>query len=172
MDQAIEQEGQQGFEAVYSEFVGRLRCVAISRGVPPSEAEELVHDVFFTFLVQQPNVRLVERYLVAGVCNASRDYWRRKGTEAAGQDFVANLKQGDAATVEDEVAFRTTVSVMLAQLSGRCRDTFRRFYLDGESAAQIAVALNTTEAYVWQMLHACRKRARKIYGTITKPLPS
>ena len=58
---------------------------------------------------------------------------------------------------------------MLTQLGTNCRDLLRRAYLDDQSAATIAEEMDTTPGAIRVRLYNCRKRAQKIYQSITRP---
>src|SRR5437588_10186366 len=72
------------FEMMYATYVPLLRRIAVRKfGIPRSDAEALVHDVFATYLANPTNVRNVHTYLIGAICNASRQYRRRDATERA-----------------------------------------------------------------------------------------
>ena len=50
-------------------------------------------------------------------------------------------------------------------------ETLRRYYLDEENPRDIAEHLDTSAAYVMQLLSNCRKRAREIYCRLTRAQP-
>src|SRR5206468_2849867 len=56
-----------------------LRAIARSKfGVPDADVDDLVHDVFTTFLTSPARIKDLRAYLIGGICNASREYWRRQ----------------------------------------------------------------------------------------------
>ncbi|HEV8436075.1 MAG TPA: helix-turn-helix domain-containing protein [Thermoanaerobaculia bacterium] len=67
-------------ERVYLEHSPLLRRVAVRKfGIPPSDADTLVHDVFAAYIANPGAVRSdLRAYLIAAICNASRNYWRSK----------------------------------------------------------------------------------------------
>src|SRR5690349_5525680 len=66
------------FEDLYRTFHPLLRAIAMRNfGVPRADAENLVHDVFLTYLSNPSNVRDLRPYLIGAICNASRQYRRR-----------------------------------------------------------------------------------------------
>lgn len=151
---------------LYLEFAPLLRHIAIRRfGVPSEDADALVHDVFATYLADPTHVAAVRRYLVGGICNASRQYWRRR-------DRYVDLDEADAVAViddrmDDKTATRLDVARALSRIGPRCREALRRHYLDGESTATIAAELDTTRTNVNYLLHVCRKRARAALEHLT-----
>lgn len=152
------------FEDLYLRLAPLLRKIAIRRfGVPPADADTLVHDVFATYIAASSDVNAIEPYLIGAICNASRHYHRR--VDAAKALFCGETPcaatPGDA--IVDEVERKIILSRMLARVGGRCRDLFQRYYVTGESTKTIADALQFKPATVLTFLHQCRKRALSAY---------
>jgi RNA polymerase sigma factor (sigma-70 family) len=154
------------FEEIYLEHAPLMRRLAVRRfGIPQSEAETLVHDVFATYLVQAASVRQVTPYLVGAICNASRQYLRKSTRET----LLFCGEEPCAATPDDEttreVHRRLLLSRALARIGRRCRELLRRYYLDNEATASLADSMNTTPGSLYVHVHNCVKRAREICGT-------
>lgn len=159
-----------GVGSLYMEHGPFLRRVAIRKfDVPPVDAEELVNDVFINYLTRWEHVRSdVRAYLVAGICNASRNYWRSKRSEGrvfADRD-LSSVPAEDPSL--DGLALNLVMASTLARLRERCREALRRYYFDGQDSADIAIAMQTSRSNVNYLMHVCRKRARAIYETITR----
>lgn len=158
---------------LYLEYAPLLRRVAVRKfAIPPAEAEALVHDVFINYLVTPRRVtdRHLRAYLVASICNASRNYWRSRHTEA--RVFAPGACDVSRAASLDDLAEglarNLTVASTLAKLGARCRELLSRYYLRGETTPAVAAAMNTTASNVNYLMHVCRKRARAIYEQITR----
>lgn len=152
------------FESIYASYAPLLRRIAIFKfRVSRADADALVHDVFATYLANPSNVRDLHRYLIGGICNASRQYLRRDASERAlfCDSTVCGATPGDE--MVDGVIRTLVINGTLARLGTSCRDTLRRFYLAGETALAIAESRNTSTNYIFRLLHFCRKRARAIY---------
>jgi RNA polymerase sigma factor (sigma-70 family) len=145
-----------------------LRNVAIRKfRIPGDDASVLVQDIFVGYLTRPDTIRDPRAYLIGAVCNASRNYWRSRQHELAiegNQRLEETPCQPEAEQWEMRLALRAT----LARLGKRCRETLRRYYLAGESTADIAAAYDTTTDYVLHVLHRCRLQAREIYRTLTE----
>lgn len=158
-------------DQAYVEHAPVLRRVAIAKfGIPTSEADGLVHDVFMTYLTNPANVRGdLRKYLIGGICNASRNYWRIKRAE---DRMFANVDDAHGAdfdeSVLDGLAANLMVAATLARVGPRCREALRRYYLMGDATPAIAAALSTSPGNVNYIMHVCRKRAREIYEAITR----
>ena len=153
-------------EGLYLEHAPVMRRIAIRKfGVPPADADTLVHDVFVNYLMMTRAIRAdLRTYLIGAICNACRNYWRSQRTE--GRVF----SDADVATIDvaadkmlDGLEDHLTVASILAGLGERCREVLRRYYLEGEDTATIAAAMDTTSSNVNYMMHICRKRAREAY---------
>lgn len=160
-------------ERVYLEHSPLLRRIAVRKfGVPAADADTLVHDVFAAYIANPGAVRSdLRAYLIAAICNASRNYWRSK--EMQERFFVATDEPREDSSVADESFFEglslhLVMGATLARLGQRCRDVLRRFYFEGESAGSIAEALETSSGNVHYILHVCRKKARFIYEELTR----
>lgn len=156
-----EEMSESTVDALYLEYAPFLRRYAMRRfGVPREDVDSLVHDVFATYLTDPTSIRSIRPYLVGGICNASRQYWRRRDREV-----VAFAEPADEPVDEqtlDRIAMRLDLGIALSRIGRRCREALRRYYLDGESTVVIAEKMATTPANVNYLVHVCRKRARAV----------
>lgn len=157
------------FEVIYTAYAPLLWKIAMRKfGIPRSDAEALVHDVFATYLANPANVRNLRPYLIGAICNAARQYLRR---DAAERELFCG-EPVCAATPDDEliegVIRSITLRVTLAQLGPSCQETLRRFYLTGETAPMIAESRKTSANYILRLLNYCRNRARAAYQAMSK----
>ena len=150
------------FDALYAAYRPLLRKIAIRKfGVAVSDAEDLVQDVFATYLANPTNVRDLHPYLIGAICNASRQFQRRSESSPFCPSSAC------AATPDDElidgVVRNVVIAATLSRLGARCRETLERFYLNGETAVSIAESRDTSAGYMWRLLNYCRNRAQAIY---------
>ena len=154
---------------IYGEHAPLLRALARGRfRIPLSDVDALVHDVFATFFTNPSVVRNVRPYLVGGICNAAREYWRRRQRDEA---IFVDVSPEEVVTEEilQSLTVTLTLNAMLAQLNQRCRDILRAYYLDREPTAAIAAAMDTSPGNVLYLLHNCRKKARAITRKSERP---
>ncbi|HUP60005.1 MAG TPA: sigma-70 family RNA polymerase sigma factor [Thermoanaerobaculia bacterium] len=160
-------------EILYNKHRSLLLYVAARKfRVPESEAENLVQEVFYSFLQsvskeESTKIENVRAWLVAAMCNASRHFWRASGrTESLPEDFQDRC---DPSTngLADQFAIRITVRQALQYLQPRCRETLRLHYFEGRSAGDVARELETTNRYAEKLIHNCLKHVREIYLKIT-----
>jgi RNA polymerase sigma factor (sigma-70 family) len=168
MEAGPRDEAEQSLEEIYRDLAALLQRIAIQRfQIPSDDAETLVHDVFATYLTQRPNVRTVRGYLIGGICNASRRYWRERRL-ADGMFTPLDEERGSATDFVDRVSIHVALGATLARLGSRCRETLRRYYLEGQTTHEIAAAMKTSTSNVLKILHDCRKAAREVYLSITR----
>lgn len=150
------------FEQLYATYFPLLRRIAARKfSVPLAEVDPLVHDVFATYLTHPERVREVRSYLIGGICNAARTYWRRSDAERRVfcDDAPCEAIADDAAI--GSLARRMDLRAVLGQLGDSCRETLYRFYVRGESAIDIAASRGTTASSICQLLSYCRRSARE-----------
>jgi RNA polymerase sigma factor (sigma-70 family) len=160
-------------ESVYLENAPLLRRVAVHKfGIPKPDAETLVHDVFAAYIANPGAVRAnLRAYLIAAICNASRNYWRshhlRERFFAPPDDKETDAFPPDE-TFFEGLSLHLVIAATLARLGERCRDVLRRYYFEGEDSGSIALSLDTSPGNVNYVMHRCRKKARRIYEELTK----
>lgn len=167
-----EASAAQMLETLYREHAPLLCAVARHRyRIPPEDVEALVHDIFASILERRPQVNDMRAFLLGATRNAARYYWRKRRHEAP------LLTEHDE-TEDDRVSARferwlinLSLGATLAQLGPKCREALRRYYLLGQKPCEIAEHLDTSTAYVMQLLSKCRKRAKEIYCRITRARP-
>lgn len=161
---SIADEAANDFDTIYDEHAPLLRAIARRKfNIPDADIDSLVHDVFASFLTSVSRVRDARPYLVGGICNACRNYWRRRERD----DSLFVEIDENAACDEDiqrDVSRTLTLNAALARVGDRCRNVLQRYYLESESTATIAEAIGTTPGNVLYILHTCRKRARAFLG--------
>ena len=151
------------FESLYIEYGLLLRTIAMRRyHVPPDDAEALVHDIFAAYLERSGYVRDAKGWLIGAIGNASNNYIRKRKPEARLlPEHEEAVDTGAEARLERWMR-NVTISAMLSRLGDKCRETLRRYYLGEETKEAIAEHLDTSPAYVLQLLVTCRKRAQEI----------
>lgn len=155
-------------EALYIEHRNLLLYVACRKfRVPDSDAENLIQEVFLSFMQTGTKIENVRAWLVAAMCNASRHYWRSSGrTESLPEDFHDHcdpVSQGLA----EQYTMKMTVRQALDYLQPRCKETLWLHYFEGRSAGDVARELETTNRYAEKLIHNCLKRVREIYMNLT-----
>ena len=155
-------------EALYLEHRSLLFYVASRKfRIPESDSENLIQEVFLSFLQTGTKIENVRAWLVAAICNASRHYWRSQGrTESLPDDYNDQCDPGSK-RLADTVATQMTVRQAMQYLSPKCRETLWLHYFEGRSAGDVARELETTNRYAEKLIHNCLKRVREIYMNIT-----
>lgn len=153
--------------ALYLEHRRLLLHVAINKfRVPDADAENLLQDVFVSFLQSGRRVENVRAWLVAAVCNASRHYWRMHSRTEQLPENVVERADPCSQHLAEQVALRMTVKQALGYLPQRCRETLHLHYFEGRSASDVANVLETTSRYAEKLIHNCLQRVRETYRRI------
>ena len=135
--------------------------------VPESEAENLIQEVFLSYLQAGTRIENAKAWLVAAMCNASRHYWRAQGRTESLPDDYGERCDPSSNGVADRVAQELTLHQALDYLQPRCRQTLYLHYFEGRSAGDVAREMETTNRYAEKLIHNCLKRVREIYLSIT-----
>lgn len=155
-------------EALYIEHRNLLLYVACRKfRIPDCDAENLVQEVFLSFMGTGTEIANVRAWLVAAMCNASRHYWRSQGRIESLPENINDHCDPDSHGLADQFAMRMTVRQALDYLQPRCRETLWLHYFEGRSAGDVARELETTNRYAEKLIHNCLKRVREIYISIT-----
>jgi len=155
-------------EVLYVEHRTLLLFIASRKfHIADGEAENLIQDVFLSFLQTCTRIDNVRSWLVAAMCNASRHFWRAQGRTESLPDDYANACDPKTWGTAEEHAMRLTMSKVVGYMQPKCRETLRLHYFEGRSANDIAKELETTPRYAEKLIHNCLRRAREIYTNIT-----
>ena len=155
-------------ETLYLQHRNLLLYVACRKfRIPDTDAENLIQEVFLSFLQTGTRIENIRAWLVAAMCNASRHYWRAQGRTESLPDNIDDHCDPRSHGLAEKVAMRITVRQALDYLQPRCRETLWLHYFEGRSAGDVARELETTNRYAEKLIHNCLKRVREIYMNIT-----
>ena len=153
---------------MYVEYRMLLLSVACRKfRIPECEAENLIQEVFLSYLQAGTRIENAKAWLVAAMCNASRHYWRAQGRTESLPDDYGERCDPSSNGVADRVAQELTLHQALDYLQPRCRQTLYLHYFEGRSAGDVAREMETTNRYAEKLIHNCLKRVREIYLSIT-----
>src|SRR5215217_7146731 len=131
--------------------------------IPDTDAENLIQEVFLSYLQTGTKIENIRAWLVAAMCNASRHYWRAQGRTESLPDNIDDHSDPGTHGLADQFAMKMTVRQALEYLQPRCRETLWLHYFEGRSAGDVARELETTNRYAEKLIHNCLKRVREIY---------
>ena len=147
----------------YEEHYGLLRFIAHRRfGVPASDIQPLIHDVFVSFMRHEREIGDDRRWLSAAVRNACRNYWRDLRPEQALAEELLDPKG-----VAGEALARHDVAILLSRLSDGCQSILRLRYLDGMNPGEIAARCGTSAGYVRLKVHRCLEAAKRVMAELS-----
>ncbi|HEY6137402.1 MAG TPA: sigma-70 family RNA polymerase sigma factor [Thermoanaerobaculia bacterium] len=154
------------FEQIYLKHFPFLVSIAVRKfGVPPSEAETLVHEVFVSYLKRSREIQDVHAWLLGGICHASRYYWRqygRTGEMVEIEELYEHAAPGSS-DIRNDLPDALTVRAVLESLPPRYGLILRLRYYDGCSIAEIAEKLGVKPKYAQKLVSKCIKKAEKTY---------
>jgi RNA polymerase sigma factor (sigma-70 family) len=152
-------------EAAYRAHYDLLRFIAARRfRIPTDEVCGVIHDVFVSFIRHEARVARSpadERaWLVGGVCNASRYYWRKH----RGQELPPDIEEYiDPAAVADDAVTRLLLADVLRRLPERCRDLLRKRYSEGYTPDEIAAMESLARGSAKNLISKCLLAARAAF---------
>jgi RNA polymerase sigma factor (sigma-70 family) len=155
----------QRVEAAYRAHYDLLRFIVANRfRIPADEVCGVIHDVFVSFLRHSERVEQStgdERaWLIGGVCNASRYYWRKHRGEALPPDIDDYI---DPSAMADETNNRLLLAGVLRRLPERCRNLLRKRYSEGFTPDEIAAAESLARGSAKNLISKCLLAARAAY---------
>ena len=143
-------------ERLCAEYRPTMLSVACRRfGLPVTDAELLIQDVFVAFVESESEISDPRAWLMSATRDASRRYCQDTAPPAA-------------PTEEAVPDVRTEMRRVLAHLSPRMRDVLRLHYFEGRSASEIAGELGTTRWYAERLIDAALSRARDVFQQINR----
>ncbi len=152
-------------EAAYRAHYDLLRFIAARRfKVPVDEVCGVIHDVFISFMRNEAKVGRSpadERaWLIGGVCNASRYYWRKHRGEELPPDVEEYI---DPTSVAEDAITRLLLADVLRRLPERCRDVLRKRYSEGYTADEIGAMASLARGSAKNLISKCLLAARAAF---------
>jgi RNA polymerase sigma-70 factor (ECF subfamily) len=146
------------FEIVYDKYADMLYRLALVNVQHPSDAEDVVHDVFIKFFQHQfefTDEKHREAWLVKVTVNACRDHNRKKSYRTYTPLEEIHHEQSEE-TQESNIMFH------LSQLPERYRSVITLHYLEGFSVEEIASILRIGVSAVKMRLSRGRQMLKNL----------
>ena len=154
------------FEEIYVKHYDFLFSIAVRKfGVPASEADTLVHEVFLSFLKRSSEIHDIHAWLLGGICHASRYFRRQHGRGGEPVEIEELFEREDPSShdIRDELPDALTARAVLDSLPPRYRLILRLRYYDGCTIAEIADSLGVKPKYAQKLVSKCIKKAEQNY---------
>lgn len=167
---AVPQLLPQRAEAAYRAHYDLLRYIVARRfKIPADEVCGVIHDVFISFIRHEAKVAQStadERaWLVGGVCNASRYYWRKH----RGEELPADIEEYvDPTEVADDAITRLLLADVLRCLPERCRNLLRKRYSEGYTPDEIAAMESLARGSARNLISKCLLAARAAFCSLRR----
>jgi DNA-directed RNA polymerase specialized sigma24 family protein len=118
------------FDAVYDELLPLLISLAVDRfHISEMDAQTLAHEVFLSYFLKADEVRDVRAWLVGAICNASRQFLKKKARDV---ELPADITEKpdprrEHVALPDQIAARQAFVCDTA----RCQLALRLRFLEG-----------------------------------------
>lgn len=149
------------FDQLYLRHQPTVRAMALRRGCPAEEAEDVVHEVFMTLWKRPPKLRATKlstwMYGVTANCVASLHRRRKVRRAFALASRPATHPTAAAHTLET----RNLVAEVLSRMSPAKREVLVLHELEGRTGPEIAKMVGCRLNTVWTRLHYARLDFRK-----------
>lgn len=140
--------------ALYSQYRALLLLIAVRRfGVERTDAEDLVHDVFVSYLRRWHYVRDVRQWLIGAICHSCRHRGRKFGR----LDHF-DLRDHDVVS-SPAYAERQTARQIVAKLSQRDQELIGWRFMEGMTTVEIGLLLGCSPRAADKRLRRALKHA-------------
>jgi RNA polymerase sigma-70 factor, ECF subfamily len=175
-DDALVRAAQAGdraaFGLLYARYARMVHGILLSR-VPPSDAEDLVHDVFLQALPGLPSLRDPSRFpawLAAIARNRAIDFHRQsKPNVALDEDSTPPAADSPAPGAPHSRAEAQAVLDAILTLPEAYRETLLLRLVEGMTGPEIAARTGLTHGSVRVNLHRGMQQLREILGRTASP---
>ncbi|MEM9292421.1 MAG: sigma-70 family RNA polymerase sigma factor [Acidobacteriota bacterium] len=117
-------------EELLGEIQPQLQRVLSRFSLPPAKAEEILQDVFLTFIYKRDRIESPRKWILRTLRRQCVSYWRERRRQLYSNLDAALFRA--LASVEDQPrarkSFHLQLDEVLDELPLRCRDLFRRRY--------------------------------------------
>ena len=116
------------FEQIYVKHYDFLVSIAVRKfGVPTSEADTLVQEVFLSYLKRSREIYDVHAWLLGGICHASRYFWRQNGRGGETVEIEELFEHEDPSShdIRNDLPNALTARAVLDSLPPRYRRILR-----------------------------------------------
>ncbi|HEX5476044.1 MAG TPA: sigma-70 family RNA polymerase sigma factor [Vicinamibacterales bacterium] len=159
------------FEELYRAHAGRLYTLACRMLGNPSDAEDLLQEIFLAAHRKLDSFRgesALGTWLYRVATNQLLDYLRsrraRAGQLTDGLDDMAGVADDMTARIGDRLVSKLDLDEAIAQLPDGCRAAFVLHDVEGLEHQEVAEALGIAEGTSKSQVHKARMRLRQALG--------
>jgi DNA-directed RNA polymerase specialized sigma24 family protein len=146
------------FDEWYLALSTRLQGYAVQKfGIPADEAEEIVHDVFLSFLAPRKPIRSERSWFFGAVSHACRDYLRKRGRIVSDE----NLPLG---SFEPPYVARVAAREMLRAIDPIHAELLVMQFVNGYTVKEIAAQFRRSVSWTEKRLRRARREAAAVVG--------
>jgi RNA polymerase sigma factor (sigma-70 family) len=153
------------FDAVYDEHIALMIGVAVDRfHIAETDAQALAHEIFLAYFLKAEEIRDVRAWLLGGICNASRDFLKKRKRDVSLAPEMLNRADPRQTRAAEALPDQIAAKEAFACVTPRCQLALRLRYLEGYSIQEIATELKTTPKYAQNLVSRCLQMARDRCG--------
>lgn len=143
------------FEALYDHHHARVLRMALHRGCPEPEAEDVMHEVFMVLWRKPPRLKVpLSTWLYRVVANKVASLHRRRRHRRA--YVIAKQDELSAPDAGAPLEARDAVNAVLARMSDKKREVLVLYEIEERTGPEIAEAIGCSVGTVWTRLHHAR----------------
>lgn len=154
------------FEALYDQHHAAVLGMAMRRGCPAEEAEDVAHEVFLALWRRPPVLEgaRLSTWLYRVTANHVASLHRGRRTRLLMQDTLARWsgRSARAEGASDQVEAGQAAQAILQRMSPKKREVLVLFELEELTGPEIAERLGCAEGTVWTRLHHARRELERI----------
>jgi RNA polymerase sigma factor (sigma-70 family) len=142
-------------EEWYAKLAGRLHRYAAKFGIPADEAEELVHDVFLSYLTTRKEIGDPPRWFFGAVRFACLSYIRKRGR-------IENVETLPERSVDPDEVARIAARELLRTLSDVEQRVLWMQAAEGRKVAEIAERMGRSVSWTEKLLRRAKRDAAEL----------
>lgn len=159
--EACRRGDRRAFDTLYVRHQPQVLAMALRRGCPPGEAEDVVHEVFMTLWRRPPQLEAAKlsTWMYRATANQVASLHRRRRVREA---FAVALGRPSSDTgMTGEIESKDLVAAVLGRMSAPKREVLVLHELEGMTGPEIAEMVGCRVNTVWTRLHYARIEFRK-----------
>jgi RNA polymerase sigma factor (sigma-70 family) len=152
------------FGAIYEQHFPLLVGTAVERfQICETDAQTLAHEVFLAYFLKSSEVLDCHSWLVGAICNASREYLRKRALHVALSEEFAERPDPRLSRVGETLPDQLAARQAFSCVTPRCQLALRLRYLEGYSFPEIAEEIGATIRYAQKLVDRCLRQAHERY---------
>lgn len=160
----VRQGDVRAFEVIYDRLQPVVLGMALRRGCPSGEAEDVTHEVFVSLWRSPPDLETAQltTWLYRVTANKVASHFRGRAVRHAFAAPARLLKADADPGHHGALEAKNAVQEVLARMKPKKREILVLFELEGRTGTEVAELLGCSENTVWTRLHHARREFEAI----------